>query len=318
MCALNVHQLRTECLDPWSTKVFTLRDLENWRFPGFFLGVMGSPIAHSMSPQMHRAALNFLSIEDQQFKDWRYIKLQVEAEGLLAALPLAYARGFQGFNLTSPLKAIACSCVQKMTDVAHKIGAINTLIRTATGFMGDNTDAQGLDWALTQTIGENWYHRPIVVWGAGGAARAAVYLAIQRSVRCITVVNRSLERLECLHQDFEPLLPSGTIWNCHLAPHFSSAFKPGTLHIQCIPLSLDSDHTHVIPMDALHPDDVIYDMAYAQDQTPLVQLARKRGHIAYDGRSMLAAQGTFSLKAWTGRLVPISILLNAIYPLSPL
>ncbi|HEY4988968.1 MAG TPA: shikimate dehydrogenase, partial [Opitutaceae bacterium] len=102
--------------------------------------MIGHPIGHSLSPQMHAAALALLAARDTQFAGWTYSPFDVEPGDLAAALGRMAAHGFRGINLTVPHKVIAVGLVSSLDDGAREAGAVNTLLREGSGWRGFNTD----------------------------------------------------------------------------------------------------------------------------------------------------------------------------------
>ena len=159
-------------------RVHTLADLDDWRFDGVALAVLGHPVAHSLSPPMHNAALADLAARDPQFAHWRYFKFDVEPRDLRTALPRFHACGFRGLNLTIPHKIIAVELVARIDPAAAEAGAVNTLRRLDEGFEGFNTDGYGVSRAVTEDLGMTIAGSPVILLGAGGAARATAVTAM--------------------------------------------------------------------------------------------------------------------------------------------
>ena len=141
-------------------------------FRGPQLGVLGDPIAHSLSPAMHGAALAALGPTHPELAGWRYHRLHVTAAELPAALRTLHAKGFVGLNLTVPHKVQALGLVESLSAEARRAASVNTLLATPTGWTGHTTDGQGFLEALRERTGRTVAGRPVVLLGAGGAARA--------------------------------------------------------------------------------------------------------------------------------------------------
>ena len=131
----------------------TLADLESWSFAGTALAVVGRPVAHSLSPAIHHAALTRMAGTQPLFRDWRYFKFDIAPDELPQALPLFHRKNFRGLNLTVPHKTLAVPHLEAGDDLVRAAGAANTLIRTATGWRGANTDGYGLATALREEFG---------------------------------------------------------------------------------------------------------------------------------------------------------------------
>ena len=156
-----------------NSTVFTLADLAAWSRPGTSLAVLGHPIKHSISPPMHNAALAELARAHPRFTDWQYVRFEIHPADLPRALDLLHAKQFRGVNLTVPHKIIAFDRVAEIDPAARPVGAVNTLRWTERGWHGFNTDGYGLAAAVRETLDLDLTGAPIVLLGAGGAARGA-------------------------------------------------------------------------------------------------------------------------------------------------
>lgn len=308
---LSLQALRSQCLTPWEGREWGLGDVRNWRFPGVFLGVLGDPVAHSISPTMHKAALAVLAQENPIFRDFRYVKLHIKPAELKDALIFLHSRGFKGLNVTIPHKTTILDHLESLTPHAEAVGAVNTLIPTASGFRGENTDIEGLRWALKETAGDGIGQRPWIIWGAGGAARAAVYLASELKVPSLSIINRSVPALKAIEKNFEKLLPQNVCFLTYEA--LPPLFSDNALHIHATPLGLKAGQLAPILIERLGSGSVVYDMVYVSGgQTALVNAAQKRGLLAADGRRMLAHQGALALALWTQTAPLTDVMLQSI------
>ncbi len=326
---LSVQALRSRCIDPATNHVFSLDDLRSRRRAGTFLAVIGDPVAHSLSPRMHKTALEALAAVDSQFFAWHYIKVKVAAEELKHALPLFHSRGFMGLNVTIPHKIAIIPLLTGLTSRAQAIGAVNVLTRTPMGYEGDNKDAEGFLYAaehlLAQAPGRalevssfglppsiDWAQVPVVVWGAGGGARAAIYQLLQEGVKTVYVGNRSSARLEALEAALKPLCSPDVQWHSFLFKDIPADLPKNALFVQATPQGLSESDPLPIPLSLFGPSASLYDMAYSQNETPMVHAVREKGLRAADGRLMLARQGALALEQWTGQFIATALMLNAL------
>ena len=326
---LSVQALRSRCIDPATNHVFSLDDLRSRRRAGTFLAVIGDPIAHSLSPCMHKAGLKSLAAVDNQFFAWHYIKVQVSPEELRHALPLFHSRGFIGLNVTMPHKTPIIPLLTGLTQRAKTIGAVNVLTRTPMGYEGDNKDAEGFVYAaehlLAQAPGSaldfslldlppsiDWAQIPVVVWGAGGGARAAIYQLLQAGVKMLYVGNRSSARLESLETAFKPLCSPEVQWHSFLFEDLPVDLPKNALFVQATPQGLVESDLLPIPLSLFGPSSSLHDMVYSQNETPMVHAVREKGLRAVDGRLMLAHQGALALAQWTGQSISTVLMLNAL------
>ena len=150
--------------DPETDSVHSLTDLENWKFEGVSLAVIGHPIAHSISPSMHNAALSVMSDDDARFSHWRYFKFDILPEDLASALPIFYQKKFIGLNLGLPHKVEAVPLIAKIDPAAQRVGAVNNLHWQDDGYHGYNTDGYGLEKAIHHDLDAEFKDAPLFSW----------------------------------------------------------------------------------------------------------------------------------------------------------
>lgn len=277
----------------------TLDQLDHWSHAGPALAVLGHPIGHSVSPAMHNAALAALARRDPAFARWRYFRFDVPPEQLPAALPRFHAAGFHGLNLTVPHKVLAFDLVHEIDPTARIIGAVNTLLRIPEGWRGFNTDGHGLAAALRETMGFSLADSPVVLLGAGGAARAAAVECLAQRCTALWIGNRTAANRHALLAElsrspgraelhgFDPAQPPADLpRNAILINATSLGLKPA----DAAPLDL-----RAIPRPA-----GVYDMIYRPKPTALLRQAAELGIPHAHGLSMLVHQGAKSLEIWTG------------------
>ena len=182
-------------------QIHTLADLEQWSFAGTALAVIGRPVAHSLSPVIHNAALAELAKSQPKFKDWRYFKFDIAPEELPRALGLFHKNRFHGLNLTVPHKALAVDHLVASDAYVRAAGAANTLTYTEPGWRGANTDCFGLSAALKQDLGVELGGADVILLGAGGAARAAAVECLRQHCASLWIGNRTPATLNALLGD---------------------------------------------------------------------------------------------------------------------
>lgn len=279
--------------------VLTLQDLRHRSFPGTALAVLGHPIGHSLSPRMHNAALARLAERDFRYAAWRYYRFDVPPADLPEALDAFAGRGFLGLNLTVPHKVIAFDRIGAVDPAARPVGAVNTLRRgSGGGWEGYNTDGYGLAAGLRAAFGAELGGRPVILLGAGGAARGAAVECLARGCASLQVGNRTPENLSPLLallragagaipvRGFDPARPEGLPAGAWLINATSAGLRPGD------PAPID--------LDAVPKPAGVYDMIYHPAETALLQRARALGIPAANGLGMLVHQGAKALEIWSG------------------
>lgn len=295
--AVSLENLKSEIANP--AAVLTLRDLEAWSVGGVTLAVLGHPIQHSVSPPMHNAALAALARTDPAFAAWKYFRFDIPPADLPAALALFHAKKFRGLNLTVPHKILAFDRVAEVDAAARPLGAVNTLRWTPRGWHGFNTDGHGLAAAVRATLGRDLAGAPVILLGAGGAARGAAVECLMRGCASLAIANRTAENLDALLALLAPI--AGRIPLRGFAPATPPAdLPPGALVINATSAGLRPADPAPIDLAALPQVAAVYDMIYNPPQTPLLRQAKMLGLPHAHGLAMLVHQGAKSLEIWSG------------------
>jgi shikimate dehydrogenase len=253
-------------------------------------GIMGWPVAHSLSPRLHGHWLLRYGI------DGAYVPLPVPPERLEQALSVLPALGFAGVNLTIPHKEAAVSLVDRLSSRAKRIGAVNTVVVEADGMLsGDNTDGFGFIAALSESqVGWGAEAGPAVVLGAGGAARALAVALLDAGVPEVRLLNRTPERARALADEL-----GGSVqivdWTARAA-----ALDGAALLVNTTSLGMHGQPPLDLELNALPPRALVTDVVYTPLITPLLALAQARGNPVVDGLGMLLHQARPGFRAWFG------------------
>jgi shikimate dehydrogenase len=279
------------------------------------VGIIGHPVAHSLSPAMHNAAFAALGMR------WRYEALEVHPRDLPAAIAGAREREMRGLNVTAPHKAAATLEMQRLEGAAQEIGLVNTIVFDEDeGAIGHSTDGEGFlnacadrGWAVDAEV------RAVVV-GAGGAGVSVAHALLECGAR-VALANRNAARL------------ANAMGRLTRAKESRSAALPVAARLRGFPLAdpalrreLEAVDLLVVAISAadleLHPElglaparlprgARVIDLAYGKE-TPILAAARARGLEAANGLGMLLHQGALSFTLWTGREAPIAVMAGAI------
>ena len=259
--------------------------------PGIPLaGVIGHPIAHSRSPQVHGHWLKTLGLKGH------YIPMDVAPENLKKVIKTLPKMGFVGANITIPHKEKMMELVHQVTDRATLIGAVNTLIFRPDGkVIGDNTDGYGFIENLRQGA-PDWQADagPAVVLGAGGAARAVVASLLDAGVPEILITNRTRVRAETLREEFGRRL---TVVDWVKA---GGAIENGATIVNTTSLGMAGKPELRVPLDGLSRQAVVTDLVYNPLQTYLLAAAQDIGCVTVDGLGMLLHQAVPGFERWFG------------------
>ena len=262
-------------------------------------GIIGDPVAHSLSPVMHNAAFEKLGI------DAVYLAFRVPKEQLEDALKGANSLGIAGLNVTIPLKEQALTFV-KADDVAKRIGAINTVDFSSGVPVGYNTDGIGSIQVLKETVGD-LTGKTVLIIGAGGAARAiAFYLDAEGAT--VTLANRTKERAALLAAQLKHATAIGL--DAELKKHIQASDV--VINATSVGMHPYEDAT-VVTADMLHPELVVFDIVYNPLKTRLLEEAKRAGVKGIiNGVKMLVYQGAASFKLWTKIEPPIDLMEKAV------
>jgi shikimate dehydrogenase len=263
--------------------------------------VIGWPVEHSRSPLIHRYWLKQYGI------DGAYEKEAVRPEALARFLGSLGAQGFAGANVTLPHKEAALRLAAVPDEAARAIGAANTLWFDQAGRLcASNTDAYGFITNLNEQAPRwNEARRPVVVLGAGGAARAILHGLLTEGVTRILLANRTRGRAEALAQAFGPAVEA-IDWQDR-----NRALSGCGLIINTTSLGMTGKDPLDIDLAALPKDAVVADIVYSPLDTPLLAAARARDNRVVDGLGMLLHQAVPGFERWFGVRPEVTAALRA-------
>jgi shikimate dehydrogenase len=268
------------------------------------VGIIGWPVAHSLSPAMHNAAFSYTGL------NWRYLPLPVRAEQLPDAIRGLNPLGFRGVNITVPHKVDVIPLVDTISEAVTLVGAVNTIrVDLKTGQLeGMNTDMGGFLMDLASNRIKVGKTSRIIVLGAGGSARA-VCAGLVRQGASVTIVNRTLANAESLVRYVQS---SWTHANIDLAPMdaLAAVSSGATLIVNTTPVGQwpgvdQSPWPENVPFPA---DATVYDLIYRPIKTRLMRDAEAAGLRAVGGIGMLVYQGASAFEAWTGKKAPVDVM----------
>ncbi|MCP4678492.1 MAG: shikimate dehydrogenase [Deltaproteobacteria bacterium] len=272
--------------------------------------LIGWPVAHSVSPAMQNAAFAAVGL------DWEYSLLPVKPGQARVEIAVANLRlgRFAGANVTVPHKQAVMPYLQKLSEAARAIGAVNTICVTKGGDLeGHNTDAAGFLADLDEND-VNPEGMDALVIGAGGSARAVAYALAERGARRIAILGRTQERAALLAEGFAPRFPDVTFDVSPLADGLEKETERAGLVINCTPVGMAyAEATLPVPLDALpfREGSIFYDLVYNPQKTPLMVCSAKRNAGTLSGLGMLVHQGAKAFEIWTGKKAPLDVMHRA-------
>jgi shikimate dehydrogenase len=253
-------------------------------------GVIGDPVAHSLSPRLHGHWLRRYGLPGH------YVPLHITHANLAYALRLLPEMGFVGVNVTIPHKEYVLSLASNVTDRAALIGAANTLTFLGEGrIQADNTDGQGFISNIRQALpGWTASAGPALVLGSGGAAKAIVSALVSDGAPHVYVANRTRARAEGLKEQFGARVDPQD-WT-----HIPELVGDAALIVNTTSLGMTGQPPLVIDLSRLQPPTVVTDIVYAPLETDLLKQARAAGCETIDGLGMLLHQAVPGFERWFG------------------
>ena len=251
------------------------------------LGVLGWPVAHSLSPAMHNAALGEMGLGD-----WEFQLLPVPPELFEETTRALPAAGFVGASVTVPHKEQALAVADAAGEAASGIGAANTLIFGGDTITAENTDAPGFLEALPERPAPG---SSAMVLGAGGSARAAAW-ALQGAGAQVRVWNRTALRARDLAAD--------------LGVEAVDEPEGADILVNCTVAGMDGDPFELLPFlrGRLGDYGTVVDFVYSDPDATFLEAAREAGCRTVDGLEILVRQGALALEMWTGREAPVGVM----------
>lgn len=288
---------------------FHFTDIINWQpalrdlSPPARLAVIGDPIAHSKSPQMHNPALLARGIDAQ------YIRVLVPPGSVRRAFDAFASRGFIGINVTIPHKFEALESVDLVDDLARRLGAVNTVAMREDGLHGFNTDGPGFLRSIREAFGIDAGGLRVLILGAGGGAGRAV--AVQCAIAgCphVTLVNRTREKAAALVSELSATEPAASVSD---VPWEEAALRDVMPDVDLIvngtSLGMKPEDGPLLPPGSLESRHLVFDMVYRAGGSPtaLAREAIKAGAGYADGSTLLLHQGALSFEHWFGCPAPL-------------
>ncbi len=307
---------------PEPKDAYTLEDLRDWSAATSDLerparlAVIGDPVAHSLSPAMHNAALAAAGI------DLCYVRIRLAPEELSEGVERMQAAGFVGFNATIPHKAAVRELVDETTEVAGRIGAVNTVAFENGAVVGHNTDGPGLRRAVREAFSMDLGELRVLVLGAGGGAgrAAAVQCAMDRCERLV-LANRTEEKARALANELSAILHdadrlAGPSDRLVAIPWEERALERELGQVDLIvnasSLGMKRTDPDVLPQRLVQPHHLVFDMVYSPPRTRLMAEAEAEGARTCNGLGMLLWQGVLAYEFWFNREAPVEEMRRAL------
>lgn len=269
--------------------------------------LFATPIRHSVSPMMHNAAFQALNI------DAVYLAFEVGTEGLKPAIDAIRNLEMMGANLSMPNKTLAMKYMDEVTEAAHLIGAVNTIVNDNGRLIGYNTDGTGFMKSLDE-LHTNVTGKKMTIIGAGGAATAIIVQAALDGIKEIAVYNRKDNFSKNIKEKTKDI---AEMTGCRITLHDLANDKELSKDILESELLVNATGVGMKPLEGQSPihdfsvirsDLVVCDVIYTPRETEFLKQARLRGAKTSNGLGMLLYQGAAAFEKWTGKEMPIEVV----------
>ncbi len=270
-------------------------------------GLLGSPVAHSISPMMHNEGFRQLDL------DYVYLCFDVGTDKLKTAVEGMKAMGVRGFNCTMPDKNLMCELADELSPAARLIGAVNTVLNEDGKLKGYNTDGIGYMQAV-KDAGHNIIGKNMTLLGAGGAATAVCVQAaldgvaqinvfsirdqfFERAQKMVDTINKETNCKASLYDFEDETVLKKSIADSHILTNGTS-----------VGMAPNTDNCIIKDKSFFHEGLIVSDVIYNPRETKLLKMAKEAGCETFNGLYMLLYQGAEAFKIWTGKEMPVEII----------
>lgn len=267
--------------------------------------LLGNPVSHSISPAMHNAAFDELSL------DYSYMAFNVEEDNFKAAVEGLKAMNCAGFNLTMPFKTAIIPYLNELDDAAALSHSVNTVVNEDGKLKGYTTDGIGFLKSMDE-CGIKYKGATLTMLGAGGVATSIITQAALDGVSKINIFKRKNATFDRV-VDFADRISKGTECDCFVYDMADNdilefCLQESEILINGTNVGMGDDDTSLIPKEFLHPGLTVCDTIYHPEQTRLLKDAASKGCKTMNGKFMLLYQGAAAFKLWTGQDMPVDIV----------
>lgn len=254
-----------------------------------WFAVIGDPIEHSKSPAMHNSWFEERSI------DASYIPVHVSSENLESAVSGLKTLGASGWNITIPHKTAIIPYLDELDELAEKMGAVNTVARTKEGKLkGYNTDGVGFVRSLEEAVGKSHKDKPVLLIGAGGAARGIAFAMQQQGYSNLTIANRTVANAQAIVDEMG-------IGNAISLADAEESLADFSILVQMTSAGLATGNFSMpFSLERLAEGAIVADIVYNPLMTPFLKAAEEKGATVVTGLGMFVHQGAIAFEHWLG------------------
>ena len=267
-------------------------------------GVIGDPIAHSLSPTIQNAAFNHLKL------DFVFLAFRVKAADLENAMQGMRSLGIHGLNVTMPHKSTVITCLDEVDSTVKFLGSANTLLNREGKLSGFNTDGVGALKALREN-GAEPSEKNVLLLGAGGAAKAIAF-ALAQEVAELAILNRAAGKAKKLAEVLGHMFNRKVVGDALSPDAIAKHLRDSNILINATSVGMKPNlNQSVVQPQWLRSDLAVMDIVYSPVETRLAKDAKAAGAKVVSGVEMLIYQGAASFEIWTGRSAPIEVMRKA-------
>lgn len=261
-------------------------------------GLLGNPVEHTLSPVIHN------TLAENCGDNLVYTAFHVPQGEIGNAVKGAWALNLLGLNVTVPYKSDVIPYLSEIDSLAEQIGAVNTLVRTETGFKGYNTDMPGLYRAMCAD-GVNIEGEKVLILGAGGVARAVAMLLAEKKAAEVILLNRTVARAQEIAEEVNAFAGRTLARAMPLSDYGTLPEGESYLAIQATSVGMfpKTEDAVIAEEDFYRRVHTGYDLIFNPTCTKFMQLVQKQGGRAFNGSKMLLYQGIIAYELWTGRKI---------------
>ena len=268
-------------------------------------GIIGYPLGHSVSPAFQQAAF------DHQDLDVRFEVWETPPDSLREVVTGLRAPDALGASVTVPHKAAVIHFLDRLSEPARQVGAVNLIVSRDGVLEGHNTDITGFLRALREDGAFDPAGKRVLLLGSGGAARAVAHVLLDQGVAMLTIANRTPEQARQLVAD---LGDGAALSVASLEPSELAVDGGWHLIVNCTTLGMrhsDGEKRSPIPSASIPSGALVCDLVYNPPETPLLREAKRAGARTLGGLSMLIYQGAEAFQLWTGNEAPLTVMFQA-------
>lgn len=255
-------------------------------------GIIGYPLKHTLSPQMHNGLFEKLNINAF------YFPFEISPEKFEKTVPFLKSL-FSGFNVTVPFKESILPFLDGVCEKSLQIGAVNTVFFREGKWVGTNTDWKGFAENVEEDYHIRFKDKNVLILGAGGASRACMFTALWKGAKKIVVSNRTLSKAEEMIRQVSSSVELSAIGVEEQS--LKQAGAEADIILNTTSIGLLKDDIHYMNLSTVRKDAFAYDLIYSRE-TDFIRKAKSLGLKTGNGKGMLIRQGRYAFEAWTGIL----------------